>query len=241
MFDRLIHVSLRQRLFVLAASFLLMAYGAFTVRGMPIDVFPDLNKPTVTLLSEAGGMAPEEVEQLVTLPIESSMNGMAGVTRVRSVSGVGLSVVNVEFDWGTDIKTARQAVQERLASVAPDLPPDIRPQMSPVSSILGQVMIAGLRHRPGPNGGDLVRVPDTPYFAERVVRPGAPPELFAWKPTDRNDPAGWEAVPVTGATWDEFDPDGDQRVRHGLSLPGLRYNRPSPARCKDLPACSRSC
>ena len=83
MFDRLIHVSLRQRLFVLAASFLLMAYGAFTVRGMPIDVFPDLNKPTVTLLSEAGGMAPEEVEQLVTLPIESSMNGMAGVTRVR--------------------------------------------------------------------------------------------------------------------------------------------------------------
>ncbi len=110
------------RLLVLGVSLLLMVYGAFTLRGMPVDVFPDLNKPTVTLLTEAGGMAPEEVEQLVTFPIESSMNGMPGVSRVRSVSGVGLSIVWVEFAWGTQLAGARQVVNERLQVAGPLLP-----------------------------------------------------------------------------------------------------------------------
>ena len=114
MFKWLLDNSLTNRLLVIIASLVVMAYGAFTLTQTPVDVFPDLNKPTVTLMTEAGGMAPEEVEQLVSFPVESGMNGMPGVTRVRSVSGIGLSIVYVEFEWGSDIYRNRQQVAERL-------------------------------------------------------------------------------------------------------------------------------
>ena len=166
MFDAIINFSLRQRLFVLVASLLVIGYGVLTLKTMPVDVFPDLNKPTVTLLTEAGGMAPEEVEQLVTFPIETAMNGMPGVTRVRSVSGIGLSVVYVEFDWGTEIYRNRQQVAERLSLVKEQLPQGITPQMGPISSIMGEIMLIAL-----PAGPARASPMQAREFVDWVMRP----------------------------------------------------------------------
>ena len=166
MFDSIIHASLKQRLIVLGVSLLLIIYGAITLRQMPVDVFPDLNKPTVTLMTEAGGMAPEDVEQLVTFPIESGMNGMSGVTRVRSVSGIGLSIVYVEFEWGSDIYRNRQQVAERLNLVREQLPPGIVPQLGPVSSIMGEILLIALPADPARVSPMAVR-----EYADWVMRP----------------------------------------------------------------------
>src|SRR5262245_9291679 len=124
MFSFLVGQSVRNRFLILALAGVLVLYGAFSVTRLPVDVFPDLNKPTVTIMTEAEGLAPVEVEQLVTFPIETQMNGVPGVTRVRSVSGIGLSIVYVEFDWGTDIYRNRQQIAERLALIRDQLPPN---------------------------------------------------------------------------------------------------------------------
>src|SRR5574344_722554 len=132
MFKWLLENSLRNRLLVIIGALVLMAYGAFTLTRTPVDVFPDLNKPTVTLMTEAGGMAAEEVEQLITFPLETTLSGLPGVENVRSVSSSGLSFIYVTFDWSTEIFRARQMVSERLSAMEEGLPPGVIPRMGPI-------------------------------------------------------------------------------------------------------------
>src|SRR6478752_6899886 len=138
---RLIQWSIDHHWMVMVFSALLLLGGIWTASEMPVDVFPDLTAPTVTILTEGHGMAPEEMESLVTFPLESAINGASGVRRVRSATAVGIAVVWVEFDWGTDIFAARQVVAEKLSLVSAALPPQVeRPILAPISSIMGEIL-----------------------------------------------------------------------------------------------------
>ena len=165
MLNKIIHFSLNNRILILVASVLLMVGGAYTSFHTEVDVFPDLNAPTVVVMTEANGMAAEEVEQLVTFPVETAVNGATNVRRVRSSSTNGFSVVWVEFDWGTDIYLARQIVSEKLAIVSEELPDNVgNPTLGPQSSILGELMIIGLT-------ADSTSMLDLRTLADWTIRP----------------------------------------------------------------------
>ena len=144
MITPIIRWSLRNRLFVVVGALLLLLWGGYETSRMPVDVFPDLTAPTVTIVSEASGMAPQEVETLVTLPIESAINGASGIRRVRSNTQVGLSLIYAEFDWGTDIYHARQIITEKLQTVRDSLPSQVSPVLAPVASIMGEILFIAL-------------------------------------------------------------------------------------------------
>lgn len=166
MFKWLLANSLSNRLLVLIASAVIMAYGAWTLAQTPVDVFPDLNKPTVTIMTEAGGMAAEEVEQLITFPLETTMNGLPGVESVRSTSSAGLSFLYVTFGWDTEIFRARQMVSERLSSMEEGMPEGAIPRMGPISSIMGEIMQIAI-----PVDTSKVSLMDVREYADWTLRP----------------------------------------------------------------------
>ena len=200
MLNAVIRFALRYRLLVVVASLVLLVYGSYLATLMPIDVFPDLDRPLVVIITECPGLAAEEVETLVTQPIEIALLGANGVEAVRSQSTAGLNVIYIEFNWDVEVRAARQTVQERLTTVAGILPEGIRPQMTPTASIMGQIVIAGMYRQKGPGGGDLAAIPGTPYLAE-VSREGEQPALRVWRVVDRHHPATWETVPAENVRW----------------------------------------
>src|SRR5688572_11864533 len=161
MLNAIIRLSLRYRMLVVVISLALMVYGSYLATTMPIDVFPDLDRPRVIIITECPGLATEEVETLITQPIEIALLGAAGVQAVRSQTTASLNVIYIEFDWNVEIRAARQTVQERLSTLEGLLPENIRPQMTPPSSIMGQIVIAGVYRQLVPEGGELTPISET--------------------------------------------------------------------------------
>ena len=166
MFTWLLNFSLKNRLIVILVGVIVMCYGAFSLQQMPVDVFPDLNKPTVTVMTEAGGMASEEVEQLITFPLETVMNGLPGVESIRSTSSAGLSFIYITFKWSTDIYRARQMVSERLNAMDNTLPNNVIPRMGPISSIMGEIMQIAI-----PVDEEKISPMQVREYADWVLRP----------------------------------------------------------------------
>lgn len=216
MLNAIIRLSLRYRMLVVVISLAMLIYGSYLATTMPIDVFPDLDRPRVIIITESPGLATEEVETLVTQPIEIALLGANGVTAVRSQTTAGLTVIHIEFDWDTEIRAARQTVRERLSSIESLLPDGISPQMTPPSSIMGQIVVAGIYRQHGPNGGELIPLEGTDYVVEAVKlsiddfrltieeakQAGSgqsqiknlKSKILAFRVVDRHRPESWEEV-----------------------------------------------
>lgn len=203
MFQWLVEKSLASRLFVLAAAVALMIWGGVQATRLPVDVFPDLNKPTVTLMTEAGGMAPEEVEQLISFPLETAMSGLPGVAGIRSVSSAGLSFLYISFDWGVDIYRARQMVGERLTAMESAMPPGSVPRMGPVSSIMGEIMLVAI-----PIAGPTADAKAAREYADWVLRP----RLMAIAGVSQVIPIGGEVRQF------QIQPDTQRMAELGIGL-----------------------
>jgi len=207
MLNALIRFSLRSRSLVLAAALVVLVFGFRTARELPLEVLPDMTKPTVTLLTECPGLAPEEVEILVTQRLESALLGVGGLDRLRSNSDVGLSLVFAEFAWGTDIYRARQLVQERLNAVRDDLPAGVHPGMTPVSSLMGEILLVGLHGTDG-----TISPRDLRVFADWTVARRL-----------QSIPGVAEVLVIGGGVKQiEVQPDPRLLLAHGVTLGELR-------------------
>lgn len=202
MLNAVIRFSLRYRLLVVVISLTLLIYGTYLATTLPIDVFPDLDRPRVVIITECPGLATEEVETLVTQPIEVALLGAGGVQAVRSQTTAGLNVIYVEFAWETEIRAARQTIQERLGTLAGVLPEGIRPQITPPASIMGQIVIAGMYRQCGPKGGELIPIGKTGNMAELVEELDGSPQVFAWRPVDRHQVESWEPISIEKIAWE---------------------------------------
>ena len=223
MLDSVIRFSLRYRMMVVMASLFVLVYGSYLATQMSIDVFPDLDRPRVIIITEAPGLATEEVEMLVTQPIEIALMGASGVQAVRSQSTSGLNIIYIEFDWSTQIRAARQTVQERLATLAGILPEGIRPQMTPPSSIMGQIVVAGIYRQLGPTGGKLAPIADSDMIAELVLRADKS-EVLVWIPQDRHDQKTWKPVVVEQSQWTQQLDSVSSQALHDVGTSTVQIN-----------------
>lgn len=222
MLDSIIRFSLRHRPLIVVLSLAAMLYGTYLATTMPIDVFPDLDRPRVVILTECPGLSPEEVESLVTQPIEQAVLGANGVVAVRSQSSMGLVVIYIEFDWNTEIRAARQVVQERLATVMGTMPQGIQPLLAPPTSIMGQIMHVGVHRQSGPEGGQLALLGKTGLLVELVGNK----ELKVWRPKDRHNQTTWEQIAVE--SWEEttepVSPAEEPGQRFQITVSGERHD-----------------
>ncbi|WP_166822515.1 efflux RND transporter permease subunit [Thalassoroseus pseudoceratinae] len=204
MLNAIIRLALTHRTLVMAGCVVVLVYGGYLSTTLPIDVFPDLDRPRIVILTECPGLSSEEVETLVTYPLETAVLGANGVEDVRSQSSQGMNVIYIEFGWETDPRYARQIVSERLANVP--MPPGIRPIMTPQASIMGQILHFGIHRRTGPQGGQLTAIEQTGLVAERTMADHKS-QLTVWNPTQRNDLKTWKKVSVENVSWAEGQSD----------------------------------
>lgn len=209
MLNAVIRFALRYRMLVMVVAIAMLGYGSYLGTQMPIDVFPDLDRPRVIIITECPGLATEEVETLVTQPIEVALLGAAGVQAVRSQSTAGLNVIYIEFDWDTEIRAARQTVQERLAIMSGVLPEGVLPQMTPPASIMGQIVVAGIYRQQGPRGGELYPVGKTGLLVELTSAEEEVPSHVIWKPIQRNQVDTWKQVEVDAFEWQDAPENGE--------------------------------